>query len=64
MSSFYLSEVHSINLVKWIQRVKILQTDMGQGTEDQMALTDWRENTEQSADIKRRKRGLSIYSKY
>lgn len=38
MSSLYLSEVHYINLVKWIQRAKILQSDMRLRTEDQMAL--------------------------
>lgn len=55
MSSLYLSEVHSINLVKWIQRAKILQTDTRMRTEEQMASQIGGENTEQS-DIKRRQR--------
>lgn len=37
MSSLYLSEVHSINLVKRIQGAKILPADTWLSTEDQMA---------------------------
>lgn len=61
MSSLYLSEVHSINLVKWIQRAKILQTDTGLRTEEQMASQIEGRNTEQSPDIKRGRSRVSIY---
>lgn len=61
MSSLYLSEVHSINLVKWIQRAKILQADTRMRREDRMASQIGGKNTERSVDIKRRKRGASIY---
>lgn len=58
MSSLYLSEVHSINLVKWIQRAKTLQTDTKLRTEDQMASQIGGE--ERRVDIKRRKRGKCL----
>lgn len=43
MSSLYLSEVCSINLVKWIQRAKILQTDAKAEDRGPDGLADWRE---------------------
>lgn len=58
MSSLYLSEVYSINLVKWIQRAKTLQTDTKLRTEEQMASQIGGE--EQRVDIKRRKRGKCL----
>lgn len=63
MSSLYLSEVQSINLVKWIQRAKILQTDMRLRTRDQMAsqIAGGKKNTEPSLDIKRRRRGGQVF---
>lgn len=56
MSSLYLSEVHSINLVKWIQRAKILQTDARLRTQDQMASQIGGENTVRSLEMRERRR--------
>ena len=61
MSSLYLSEVHSINLVKWIQRAQILQRDTRLRTDDQMAKQIGQRNTEQSPNVMRGKGRLGIY---
>lgn len=52
-SSLYLSEIYCINLVKWIQRALILQTDMRLGTGDQMATHTGQGSRKHSSDIKR-----------
>lgn len=55
-SSLYLFEVYCINLVRWILRTQILQTNMRLRTEDQMATQTGQRNREQSPDIKRGER--------
>lgn len=57
MSSSYLSEVYSVNLVTRIQIVQRLQTDTRLRTDGQMASQIGQRNTEQSPDTERQEEG-------